>query len=532
MKKAMALSEEIYSKEELVEILKKFKADGKTRPELRFSVRYWKSLEGLSAEEKKEILKEANCKDTFAVEIDKGIPTGRDLAEESEERISYDFVPQAFLRAYVDAWKDRSRAEYLIIEEINRGNCAQIFGDLFQLLDRRDDGYSSYAIRADADLERYLRKEFEGVRGSGSGGVGDGANPPGLGGSGSGGVGEGANPPGLSDVFLGKKLLLPPNLLIRATMNTSDQSLFPIDSAFKRRWDWKYVPIENATDKQWSIVLGEEEAYDWWAFVEAVNRVILSLTSSHDKQLGFYFIKADKKDEIAAERFINKVLFYLWTDVFKDYDDSVDVLNYEKDGAHGTLQFTDFFGAEAIETLRIFFDKLGLKPIEGWVSKSSEEREDLADEPDPTTPEELSQHHKTNLAFWTAFREYAKSKGFADVFSLHSPSADNWYELTIPNKSGLYHVTMATRQSYKDVRVGFYFKTHAITDTFEGQKQLIEQALGGQSTTLTKGEKHAQMYITRATTFDQAGQAAWNETFDWMMDVARKLKDVAKLIDA
>ena len=105
----------------------------------------------------------------------------------------------------------------MIFSEINRGNCAQIFGDLFQLLDRGDDGYSEYAIKADKDLQKHLSKAFKEVE------IED-----------------------FPNVKAGKELLLPNNLYIRATMNTSDQSLFPIDSAFKRRWDWKYRPLSHA----------------------------------------------------------------------------------------------------------------------------------------------------------------------------------------------------------------------------------------------------------------------------------------------
>lgn len=107
----------------------------------------------------------------------------------------------------------------MIIEEINRGNCAQIFGDLFQLLDRGNDGYSEYSIRADKDLQKHLSKAFEDI--------------------------EIEDYPNIKN---GKELLLPSNLYIRATMNTSDQSLFPIDSAFKRRWDWRYMPIAKGND--------------------------------------------------------------------------------------------------------------------------------------------------------------------------------------------------------------------------------------------------------------------------------------------
>lgn len=226
-----------------------------------------------------------------------------------EERIAYKFIPQAFLEAYVKAWKKlgSGKKQYLIIEEINRGNCAQIFGDLFQLLDRNEYGFSDYPIIADKDMQKYLKKEFEGWEITNK----DKINQL---------YGE-ANM--VSLIMKGERLVLPSNLYIWATMNTSDQSLFPIDSAFKRRWDWKYVPIREGRDKEtnaplnWYINTGDKQ-YDWWSFISKVNKLIGSLTNSEDKKLGYFFCKA-KDGEIDADLFVSKVIFYLWNDVFKDY---------------------------------------------------------------------------------------------------------------------------------------------------------------------------------------------------------------------
>ena len=255
-----------------------------------------------------------------------------------EDRIAYKFIPQAFLEAYVEAWKKlgskkeensdknynrihpalldtpdiftknkASKKQYLIIEEINRGNCAQIFGDLFQLLDRNEYGFSDYPIVADKDMQKYLEKEFEGWEITNK----DKINQL---------YGE-ANM--VSLILKGERLVLPSNLYIWATMNTSDQSLFPIDSAFKRRWDWKYVPIREGRDKEtnaplnWRINTGDKQ-YDWWSFVSKINELIGSLTNSEDKKLGYFFCKANN-GEINTNLFVSKVIFYLWNDVFKDY---------------------------------------------------------------------------------------------------------------------------------------------------------------------------------------------------------------------
>ncbi len=193
-----------------------------------------------------------------------------------EEVISYEFRPQSFTEAYVKAWEAMVAGEakpvVLVIEEINRGDCAKIFGDLFQLLDRDDKtGFSRYPIVADHDLRDYLEKTFGTPAFQACASV------------------EGIDAGVWSDVKVGKKLVLPPNLYIWATMNTSDQSLFPMDSAFKRRWEWKYVPIKNHRDEGWTIDVSGSKKYDWWDFLQKVNKHIFDLTNSEDKQLGYFF---------------------------------------------------------------------------------------------------------------------------------------------------------------------------------------------------------------------------------------------------
>lgn len=172
-----------------------------------------------------------------------------------EKAIEYSFIPQAFLNAYIRAYQTKENV-YLIIEEINRGNCAQIFGDLFQLLDRDAKGVSEYPIKADADLKVFLEEEL------------------------------GEDNPGIKD----GELCLPSNLYIYATMNTSDQSLFPIDSAFKRRWDWKYVPIakgnDNGVELNWMIEVGDDK-YDWWTFVKTINKHVFDMTIRKTNNLDF-----------------------------------------------------------------------------------------------------------------------------------------------------------------------------------------------------------------------------------------------------
>ena len=289
--------------------------------------------------------------------------------ERKESKIIYEFVAQSFLQAYIAAWKKYAGTEnrepekqFLVIEEINRGNCAQIFGDLFQLLDRNCDGFSEYPIKANADMKKQLQKAFKGLD-----------------------IPQKHNINAIyedrdvvKEVLDGDLLLLPNNLYVWATMNTSDQSLFPIDSAFKRRWDWTYIPISNA-NKGWTINIGDSH-YDWWQFVERINDLIGRTTNSEDKKLGYFFCKA-REGEISAETFVGKVIFYLWNDVFKDYDFCDQVFN---DANGNKLTFDKFYTAEGNnskvieEKVELFLKNLKLQPIEtsGEEDTISENTED------------------------------------------------------------------------------------------------------------------------------------------------------------
>lgn len=273
--------------------------------------------------------------------------------EMTEDKIVYKFVSQAFLQAYVEAWKkycavqenEEPLDEYLVIEEINRGNCAQIFGDLFQLLDRGDKGFSVYPIMADSDMKEMLKKEFAGL--------------------------EIKKKESINSLFKGGKdivvqvlkgdiLLLPNNLYIWATMNTSDQSLFPIDSAFKRRWDWKYMPIDTEKEN-WNIEV-DGKKYSWSDFLEAVNEQIFEVTKSEDKKLGFYFCRANNH-VVDAEKFVGKVIFYLYNDVFKDYGYDRKMFQGE-DGK--TIQFHEYFQSNGDineQKAALFLNNLEIKPI-------------------------------------------------------------------------------------------------------------------------------------------------------------------------
>ena len=260
---------------------------------------------------------------------------GEDLFE---DMITYKFVPQAFLNAYIRAYQTDENV-YLIIEEINRGNCAQIFGDLFQLLDRDENGISEYTIKADADLKSFLEEEL------------------------------GEDNPGIKD----GELCLPSNLYIYATMNTSDQSLFPIDSAFKRRWDWEYEPIKYK-NTDWKIVIDGTE-YSWVSLQRKVNDKILSATSSEDKMLGDYFV--NPSDGIITDKvLLNKILFYLWNDVCKDGEG--DIIRTKEGDKEADITFSDLYGTDKSDKLKAMMNYLQVDVAEYEGGKDMEQ-ENLVD---------------------------------------------------------------------------------------------------------------------------------------------------------
>lgn len=323
-----------------------------------------------------------------------------------EKKIEYKFVKQAFLKAYIKAWnlfKDSCvdgqelSPQFLVIEEINRGNCAQIFGDLFQLLDRKN-GFSEYPIEADEDIQKALLEENP-EDGLSFGTEGLHFTPEQIifinqqfdkDSQTSQNVAE--------KISLGQVLVLPPNFYIWATMNTSDQSLFPIDSAFKRRWDWKYVRIcegkkKDGTPMDYRIKFaipakGEkpEELVDekWWEFVKAINTKIEEATKSEDKKLGFFFCKPDKKasdaDEcntiISAETFVGKVVFYLWQDVFKDYGFKSDIF---KNGDK-KISFHDFYPEDMVADETTNPEGIDLELVKTFIYKVLGKKEDKTSE--------------------------------------------------------------------------------------------------------------------------------------------------------
>lgn len=251
------------------------------------------------------------------------------------ELICYEYVPQVFTLAYIAAWNDPDNEYFLDIEEINRGNCAQIFGDLFQLLDRNKEGYSEFPIQADSDLANYLlnAKDDENI-----------------------------------DILSNKdgieknKLCLPPNLSIVATMNTSDQSLFPMDSAFKRRWDWEFVPSTFNEKDNFNITIGNK-VYKWHTFLKEANARIKQATDSEDKQMGAYFVKTDMDEE----KFKSKVMYYLWSEICKEeYKTQNNFFRYiDQDNNEQEFTFNELYDKGSTKMLQKFMKFMNVSPVNG-----------------------------------------------------------------------------------------------------------------------------------------------------------------------
>ena len=231
------------------------------------------------------------------------VGTYKPVMNEDGNTIRYDFIPGPFMRVYVDALKsgrtDNPQPHLLLIEEINRAKVAAVFGDIFQLLDRDDDGVSEYAIQASEDIRRYLAKELN--------------------------LGENG------DNY--KKIRIPNNMFIWATMNSADQGVYPMDTAFKRRWNFEYLGIneneEEIKDIGKIMLPDSDEPIEWNILRKAINDKMSSsdFKINEDKLMGPFFLskKAIASNEngmiIDTDRFISafksKVIMYLYEDAVK-----------------------------------------------------------------------------------------------------------------------------------------------------------------------------------------------------------------------
>lgn len=215
--------------------------------------------------------------------------------KDEEQKITYAFVPGPFTRVLVNALRDPKGKHLLVIEEINRANTAAVFGDIFQLLDRGKNGESEYAISPSQDLAKFLREALKQPKKNDDAWWWLTTEP-------------------LAEKEVEGKirnLKIPSNMYLWATMNSADQGVFPMDTAFKRRWSFEYVDINKGADK-----IEGDLAQRWNALRMAINVKLIELKVNEDKCMGpFFLTEGDLKDvETFDKVFKSKVLMYLFED--------------------------------------------------------------------------------------------------------------------------------------------------------------------------------------------------------------------------
>lgn len=267
-------------------------ATTKTAAVLLFAEEYYESLSKVSIP---QVIKKAGLPESsYTSWLSSGMALAKAKAHRrvgnEKSTIAYEFVPGPFLRVLVNALNDPQKEYGLVIEEINRANAAAVFGDVFQLLDRKD-GVSEYAITASEDVKKFLAGD-KGLTEAGKNTLRD------LTGS--------------ADI---KSLKIPANMYIWATMNSADQGVFPLDTAFKRRWEFRYMPLDgnDKCNKKARVEVGDY-LIKWEDLRKAINELLKRCRVNEDKLLSYWFVRSDDSDIISAERFEMKVLMYLWED--------------------------------------------------------------------------------------------------------------------------------------------------------------------------------------------------------------------------
>ena len=303
-------------------------------------------------EQTKNIPDEQKIRVVFHPEYTNSDFVGQILPVVDGDAVKYTFKPGSFTRILVAALKNPEKPYYLIIEEINRGNAAAIFGEIFQLLDRGSDGWSSYCIMND-DINYEIRKTVPELNWTANTGI-----------------------------------RLPPNLSLFATMNTSDQNVFTLDNAFQRRWEMELVQNQcNDASQMDAKITVNNQSITWKNFQTQINSIIGEksneggLSSMEDKRLGCWFIKAED-GVIDEKKFANKVLKYLWDDAFKFCHQEIfesDIKNFEE------LQ-KRFFE----KGFDVFSENCGLKDFLSTSQPDSESKSE------PTTPQDSESQSETS----------------------------------------------------------------------------------------------------------------------------------------
>lgn len=224
-----------------------------------------------------------------------------------QETITYDYIPGILIKQLVKALVNPSINYLVLIEEINRANVAAVFGDVFQLLDRKGDGESEYFISTSRELQEFLKKEFSKYE-----------------------LEESVKQKLGTDYGT---LYLPNNLYIWATMNSADQGVMPMDTAFRRRWNFEYLGIDEAANdnkaefEKYKFKINSSEVVNWDLFRRELNKKLSLLNIPEDKLLGPYFISKSVLEETNIDKLTetikNKVLMYLYEEAAKAYKSSL-----------------------------------------------------------------------------------------------------------------------------------------------------------------------------------------------------------------
>lgn len=466
--------------------------------------------------------------------------SGKVVPGEFDKQIEYSFIPQTFVKAYCEAWKEyldyyKSRVKAtaksavaldiqnaansqesisteveepvcknvcILIEELNRGNCAQIFGDLFQLLDRTRNGFSEYSILADSDLSKYIREDSElknriedyyNIIKENSD-ITDEGLPliPNW---------DSTNPEN-NEVHL----CLPPNLSIVCTMNTSDQSLFPMDSAFKRRWEWEYVPIEysEGSKSDFIICIDADHEYKWLDFLKVINDIIYEKTKSEDKQMGNFFVKGNNQKEVSCEQFVSKVMFYLWNEICKDNPSAKKAIfskcNEKEEASDFT--FSELFQSNNADILNDFMRYHKVTNLC-----------DLEPDDEIITEDEINKANE----FFKRLLEQPKSK----EINFNTPSSTK-------NEMGVkgMHVVVKRTNAYNKI---IYW------DSIENMKNLrdtssveIEKTLGipnDDVTSLNTSGWKVNKHSANIVLVTETGGESDERQFDWIVENVKKFKD-------
>lgn len=260
-----------------------------------------------------------------------------------KKEIAYEYVPGPFMRVLVKALKsamtDNPKPYLLIVEEINRANTAAVFGDVFQLLDRDSNGVSEYCISTSQDMRAYLAQELE------------------------------------VDESVVETIKIPNNMFIWATMNSADQGVFPMDTAFKRRWDFEYLGIDAKEEKVEKYVIpvgnSDNRKYIYWNELrKAINDKLSSdeCRINEDKLLGPFFIsksvleKALENEDVFVKTFESKVLMYLFEDAMKMNPKKIFKGHADKGGRMNFSRICEAFGENGIEIFGFSADMYVPKP--------------------------------------------------------------------------------------------------------------------------------------------------------------------------